>query len=169
MKIGLLGGSFNPAHAGHLYISEVAIRQLGLQQLWWLVSPQNPLKSTTDMMSFEKRFESAQKIARHPKIIVSDIERRLGTQYTADTLSALRRRFRGDKFVWIMGADNLIQLPKWKKWEEIFHFAEIHVFDRAELFYPAVKGIAWARHKDKITYHRIRKIPISSTEIRNNQ
>ncbi|PIR32637.1 MAG: nicotinic acid mononucleotide adenylyltransferase, partial [Alphaproteobacteria bacterium CG11_big_fil_rev_8_21_14_0_20_44_7] len=104
MKIGLLGGSFNPAHAGHLYISEVAIRQLGLQQLWWLVSPQNPLKSTTDMMSFEKRFESAQKIARHPKIIVSDIERRLGTQYTADTLSALRRRFRGDKFVWIMGA-----------------------------------------------------------------
>ena len=166
MKIGLLGGSFNPAHSGHLHISKIALAKLGLTQLWWLVSPQNPLKSTDDMMDFTLRYDHALAIANHPKIKVSAIEAEFQTQYTADTIARLRQKDPRYKFVWIMGADNLIQLPQWKKWEEICQQVPIHVFDRDEYFFKAMAGKAIAKHGDKITYHIIRKNPLSSTEIR---
>src|SRR6202042_893653 len=103
-RIGLLGGSFNPAHAGHLHISLEALKQLKLDQVWWLVSPQNPLKSTNDMAEYQARFASAKKITRQEKkIIVSDFEEQHGLQFTYATLAALKKRYPSVKFVWIMG------------------------------------------------------------------
>ena len=119
LVIGLLGGSFNPAHGGHLYVSLTAMRQLGLDYVWWLVSPGNPLKDGHAMAPFEKRLAGARAIARHPRLIVSEIERQLGTRYTIDTVAALQRRFPGVRFVWLMGSDNLENFHLWRKWEAI--------------------------------------------------
>ena len=115
-RIGLLGGSFNPAHAGHRYISTEALRRLDLDEVWWLVSPQNPLKSQSGMAPFSQRLSHAASVARHPRIRVSAIEAEMGTRYTADTLAMLVRRFPAARFVWLMGADNLMQIPKWRDW-----------------------------------------------------
>lgn len=169
MKIGLLGGSFNPAHEGHLHISKVALKKLGLDQLWWLVSPQNPLKSSDDMMDFALRMDHAGAVAGEtPKIKVLGIEVELNTRFTADTIHKLRLRYPYYEFVWLMGTDNLIQLPQWKKWKEICEQVEIHVFDRNEDFHRAVRGKAMMQYKDRINYHYIRKNPLSATEIRKN-
>jgi nicotinate-nucleotide adenylyltransferase len=145
MRIGLLGGSFNPAHEGHRHISLLALKYLHLDELWWLVSPQNPLKSTNDMAPFAERLASAHAMARHPRIRVSDIESRLHTRYTADTLHALRSRFPQTRFVWIMGADNLAQIPRWERWTEIFNTVPIAVFDRATYSFRALAGKAAQR------------------------
>ena len=145
MRIGLLGGSFNPAHEGHRHISLLALKYLHLDELWWLVSPQNPLKSTNDMAPFAERLASARAMARHPRIRVSDIESRLHTRYTADTLHALRSRFPHTRFVWIMGADNLAQIPRWERWTEIFNTVPIAVFDRATYSFRALAGKAAQR------------------------
>ena len=112
-RVGLLGGSFNPAHGGHLHISRLALQRLDLDEIWWLVSPQNPLKPTAGMAPFEERLRYAAEIAAADRRIrVTDIEARLGpTTYTADTLKALRRRFPRTRFVWLMGGDNLAQIP----------------------------------------------------------
>lgn len=131
LRIGLLGGSFNPAHKGHRHISLLALKHLALDELWWLVSPQNPLKPAAGMASFDERFKGAAAMARHPRIRVTDIERRLGTRYTADTLAALAARFPRTQFVWIMGADNLRQIASWKDWPAIFRTVPVAVFDRA--------------------------------------
>lgn len=130
MRIGLLGGSFNPAHDGHRHISLVALRRLGLDRVWWLVSPQNPLKARAGMAALDRRLERARAVASHPRIVVTDIERKLGTQYTADTLKALIQRFPGVFFVWMMGADNLIGFTRWKRWTEIVETVPIAVIDR---------------------------------------
>ncbi len=130
ITVGLLGGSFNPAHKGHVYISELALKKLGLDQIWWLVSPQNPLKSTKGMAPMEKRVDSAQKIARHGKIRITTLETRLGTRYTADTLEALKRRYPNIRFIWIMGADNLESFHRWKDWQAIFGSHRIAIFHR---------------------------------------
>ena len=130
LRIGLLGGSFNPAHEAHRAMSLYALKRLGLDQVWWLVSPQNPLKSHKTMASFKARFDKAKKVASHPKIKVSDIEAQLGTRYTFDTLCQLRQRFANTQFVWLMGADNLQQMPIWYKWSEIFHSIPVAVFRR---------------------------------------
>jgi nicotinate-nucleotide adenylyltransferase len=119
MRIGLLGGSFNPAHDGHLHIARTALKRLRLDQVWLLVSPGNPLKPATDMMTLSKRLVSARGIADGRRIIATDIERHLHTRYTADTLAALHRRFPRAHFVWLMGADNLVQLPHWRHWLRI--------------------------------------------------
>lgn len=145
MRIGLLGGSFNPAHEGHRHISLLALKHLHLDELWWLVSPQNPLKPTNDMAPFAERLASARAMARHPRIRVSDIESRLHTRYTADTLHALRTRFPQTRFVWLMGADNLAQIPRWERWTEIFQSVPIAVFDRATYSYRALAGKAAQR------------------------
>jgi nicotinate-nucleotide adenylyltransferase len=131
LRVGLLGGSFNPAHQGHLHVSLMALRHLDLDQVWWLVSPQNPLKPTNGMAPFRQRFASARAEARHPRIIVSDLERRLGTRFTSDTLAALGRRYPDTRFVWLMGADNLGQIHRWQHWRSIFESTAIAVFDRA--------------------------------------
>jgi nicotinate-nucleotide adenylyltransferase len=116
MRIGLLGGSFNPAHEGHLHIATMALKRLRLDQVWLLVSPGNPLKEAHGMRSLAERRRSAQGIADGRRIIATDIEQYLHTRYTFDTLRALKRRFPCAKFVWLMGADNLAQFPRWHGW-----------------------------------------------------
>lgn len=128
-KIGLLGGSFNPAHEGHRHISLIAMRRLGLDEVWWLVSPQNPLKPSADMAPFEERFQSAEQMARHPRIKVSDLESRLGTTYTADLIKQLHSKG-GGNYVWLMGGDNLMQVDRWKNWRTIFDTVPVAVIAR---------------------------------------
>jgi len=137
-RVGLLGGSFNPAHEGHLHISLLALDHLALDELWWLVSPQNPLKSTDGMAAYEARLAGAHELADDPRIVVSDMERRLVTRYTADTLRALNKRFPRTNFVWVMGADNLAQISSWRNWTTIFEAVPIAVFDRPTYSYGAL-------------------------------
>ncbi|HXZ68221.1 MAG TPA: nicotinate-nucleotide adenylyltransferase, partial [Alphaproteobacteria bacterium] len=113
LRIGLLGGSFNPAHAGHLAISLAALEVLKLDRVVWLVSPQNPLKGAHDMADYAARLEAARHAADHPRIIVSDFEARLARPYTIDTITALKARYRAVRLVLLIGADNLVQLPRW--------------------------------------------------------
>lgn len=131
LRIGLLGGSFNPAHDGHRHLSLYAQTRLQLDQVWWLVSPQNPLKTARGMAPLRERLTHARLVARHPRIRVTDIETRLNSRYTVDTLAKLKRRFPRHRFVWLMGADNLHQLPDWKHWEQIMGAVPVAVFDRA--------------------------------------
>jgi nicotinate-nucleotide adenylyltransferase len=130
LKIGLLGGSFNPAHSGHLYVSLTALNRLKLDYVWWLVSPGNPLKSNKGMADFEKRLASAQKAARDPRLVVSDVERQLGTRYTADTVKLLQRRFAQVEFVWLMGSDNLESFHLWRDWQAIAQALPVAVVQR---------------------------------------
>jgi len=130
LAVGLLGGSFNPAHAGHRRISELALKRLGLDAVWWLVSPQNPLKPATGMAPFAARLAGARALARHPRIRVSDIEAGLGTRYSVDTIRRLQARHRRCRFVWIMGADNLAQLHAWHRWPELLRIVPVAIFAR---------------------------------------
>jgi nicotinate-nucleotide adenylyltransferase len=127
---GLLGGSFNPAHGGHRAISLNAIEALGLDELWWLVSPGNPLKPKAGMASLPARLGSAQRMARRSPIRATAIEAELGTRYTIDTLKKLVRRYPNRQFIWIMGADNLVQLPQWRDWRGIARLMPIAVIAR---------------------------------------
>ncbi|RDD61114.1 nicotinate-nucleotide adenylyltransferase [Ferruginivarius sediminum] len=130
-RVGLLGGSFNPAHGGHRFVSLQARRRLALDEVWWLVSPQNPLKPTRGMATLADRLASAREvISGHPGLRATTVEAALGTRYTADTLHALRFRFAKVRFVWLMGADNLWQIDHWDRWTEIFHTVPVAVFDR---------------------------------------
>lgn len=170
-KVGLLGGSFNPAHKGHLHISKLALKKLKLDEVWWLVTPQNPLKPAKDMAPLSKRLKSAEDIIASAKkyqdrIIASDMERKLATVYTSDTLQQLKKKFPDVEFIWLMGADNLLQLPKWHHWERIPQLVPIHVFDRGKLYKEAMKCEAITKYPERITYHKIRKNPLSSTFLR---
>jgi nicotinate-nucleotide adenylyltransferase len=139
-RIGLLGGSFNPAHGGHLRITRLALRLLGLDEVWWLVSPQNPLKPDNDMAPYAQRLAGARKLAAGVPIRVSDFEARVNSRFTIDTLRMLRKRHRKTRFVWIMGADNLIQLPRWRRWSDILHTMPVAVFARPTYSYRALAG-----------------------------
>jgi nicotinate-nucleotide adenylyltransferase len=130
LRIGLLGGSLNPAHVGHLHISETARKRLGLDYVWWLVSPQNPLKSTDETAPIAERLQSARAVAHGSRIVITDIEAQLGTRYTADTLAALQRRFPAVHFVWLMGSDNLKDFHRWRRWNEILRRVPIAVIAR---------------------------------------
>ncbi len=130
LRIGLLGGSFNPAHEGHLHVSQVALSRLGLDYVWWLVTPQNPLKDEAGMAPLADRVRRARAVARHPRIVVTDIERALGTQFSIDTLKALQRRFPELCFVWLMGSDNLAIFRRWRHWQEIAARVPIAVVQR---------------------------------------
>jgi len=141
-RVGLLGGSFNPAHEGHLHVSRLAIARLRLDAVWWLVSPQNPLKAAAGMAPFAARLDGARQMARDPRILVSDIEARSGTRYTVDTLRLLVSAFPRRRFVWLMGADNLVQLPQWREWRTIPRLLPIAVFDRAPYSTRALAGEA---------------------------
>jgi nicotinate-nucleotide adenylyltransferase len=145
LKIGLLGGSFNPAHQGHLHASEIALKRLGLDFVWWLVSPQNPLKPVTGMAPFDRRFGAARALVGNPRILVTDIERSLRTRYTIDTLGALKSRFPGVAFVWLMGSDNLSDFTRWHRWAEIFHTVPIAVIARPGTALAARASPAMAR------------------------
>jgi nicotinate-nucleotide adenylyltransferase len=143
--VGLLGGSFNPAHDGHRHIAELALRRLGLDQVWLLVSPGNPLKPTAGMAPLAARLASARRIADGRHIVATAIERPLGTRYTVATLAALRRRFPRVRFVWLMGADNLAQLPRWNRWAEIGRFTRMAVLPRPGYNHRALAGRAARR------------------------
>ena len=129
-RIGLLGGSFNPAHAGHRRISVGALERLGLDELWWLVSPQNPLKVAAGMAPLAARLASARAAARPPRIRVMAGEAELGTRFTVDTVAALQRRHPRHRFIWLMGADNLGQLNRWRDWRGLARRVPIAVFAR---------------------------------------
>src|SRR5262249_1769433 len=145
LRIGLLGGSFNPAHDGHLHISRAALRWLGLDQVWWLITPQNPLKSRKDMAALDRRLARAQTIAAEPRVIATDVERKLGTTRTAATLRRLRQHYPRLEFVWLMGADNLWQVPRWWRWTAIFRTVRVAVFPRAPYSYRARANLAAQR------------------------
>lgn len=127
--VGLLGGSFDPAHAGHAHITREALKRFGLDRVWWLVSPGNPLKPEGPA-PLAQRMAAARALMRHPRVTVSDIEARLGTRYTAETLGALRARYPGVRFVWLMGADNLAQFHRWESWQEIAESVPVGVIAR---------------------------------------
>ena len=180
-RIGILGGSFNPAHDGHLHVSQAALKTLQLDQVWWLVSPQNPLKSRQTMAPLAKRLSRACAVAADRRIVVSDLEGKLGTTRTALTLSRLKQRYPAIRFVWLMGADNLAQCPRWWRWTRIFHTARVAVFDRSPYSYGALAGAAakrfaqartgrpsaiWRRQLPAWTYIAIRRHPASATALR---
>ncbi len=146
-RIGLLGGSFNPAHGGHRRISVAALAQLGLDEIWWLVTPQNPLKPVVGMAPLAARLASAAATARHPRIHAVAVERELGTTYTVDTIAALQRRFPASRFIWIMGADNLAQFHRWHDWRGLARRVPIAVFARPgySLDGLGAPAMAWLR------------------------
>lgn len=130
MKVGLYGGSFNPAHDGHAHVAETAKRRLGLDRVIWLVSPQNPLKSRDETADLSERIAGAESMAHGPGMIVSAVETKLGSNYTIDTIRALKARFPGVHFVWIMGADSLATFHRWKGWTQIMHEVPVAVVSR---------------------------------------
>ena len=144
---GLLGGSFNPAHNGHRRISIHAIEALALDEVWWLVSPGNPLKEKAGMAALPIRYASARRAARRLPIRVSAIERELGSPYTYDTLLALTRRYPKRRFIWLMGADNLAQFHRWKDWRKIAALVPIAVIPRPgyDGHARAARAMGWLR------------------------
>jgi len=182
-RIGLLGGSFNPAHRGHRRISAFALRALGLDEIWWMVSPGNPLKPVEGMAPLAARVASAQRMSRGLPIRVTAIERDLGTRYTVDTLGALVKRYPKKRFIWLMGADNLGQFHRWRDWRTIARTVPIAViarpgYDRAA---RAAVAMGWLRafvHPARQTLHwtswsppalvllRFRPDPTSATRLR---
>lgn len=145
IRVGLLGGSFNPAHGGHLHISLEALKRLGLDQVWWVVSPQNPLKKSDGMAGFEHRLAAARVAAHDPRIRVTDIEHRLRMTKTARTLERLRDALPDIDFVWLMGADNLLQIHRWHRWHKIFMTVPVAVFARPSYDSRALAGVAAKR------------------------
>jgi len=183
MRIGLLGGSFNPAHAGHVEISLTALKRLGLDQVWWVVTPGNPLKRSSKLLGVSQRVEAAKKIANHPRIAVTGFPGEKGPPYTVDLLTELKRRHPAVSFVWLMGADNLAEFHRWRSWQRIFETTPIAVLDRPGFRLKARASQAATRfqefHVDEsdaqglarmtppawtIITHRLS--PLSSTEIR---
>ncbi len=151
MRIGILGGSFNPAHVGHLHFARTALRRLRLNQVWLLVSPGNPLKDANTLAALPARLASAARIADGRRIIATDIERHLSTRYTLDTLRALRTRFPRARFVWLMGADNIVQFPRWRGWRGIARTTPFAIlprpsYNRVALAGQAARLLAHARH-----------------------
>ena len=147
-RIGLLGGSFNPAHTGHRHISLHALRTLGLDEVWWLVSPGNPLKEEArDMAPFAARLASAARLARRARIRVSDFEQRAGTRYTVDSVTALKRRFPKHDFIWLLGSDTLPNFHKWRDWRGLARELPIAVIPRPgyDSAAHAARAMGWLR------------------------
>lgn len=183
-RIGLLGGSFNPAHKGHLHIARIAMKQFGLDAVWWLITPQNPLKNTTDMAPYDVRFASVEHIIKDdPEMIATHLEAELGTTYTYDTVLHLKKAFPDTDFIFICGMDNAVIFHKWDQWQDLIREIPIAFAARTEMDVPAQNsplrifdgvphyeetmgkktdlakaGIYWLRHTPEMD--------ISSTEIR---
>ncbi|MHB2209411.1 nicotinate-nucleotide adenylyltransferase [Methylobacterium sp. CM6257] len=184
MRIGLYGGSFNPAHPGHRHVTLMALRRLGLDRVWWLVSPGNPLKSRSALPPVEVRCAQARRIAHHPRIAVTGIEAALGVRFTVQTLRHLTRRCPGVHFVWIMGADSLSTFHRWKGYAAIARLVPIAVVDRpgytmTPLSARAARRLAGARIPERAASTLALRSPpawtflhgprshLSSTQIRN--
>ncbi|WP_044415654.1 nicotinate-nucleotide adenylyltransferase [Rhodopseudomonas palustris] len=150
MRIGLLGGSFNPPHQAHRAISLFALKRLQLDRIWWLVSPGNPLKDAAGLRELDDRAAAARAMAHDPRIVVSCLESVIGTRYTHDTIHYLRRHCPAARFVWIMGADNLAQFHRWQGWQRIAAEVAIAVIDRPPTSFralaaPAARALARSR------------------------
>ena len=150
MRVGLFGGSFNPAHEGHLHVAETAMQRLELDRIVWMVSPQNPLKDAAQTAPLAARMASARAMARAPGMVVSDVETRLGTVWTIDTLRALTDRYPGVRFVWVMGSDNLASFHHWRGWTDIMRLMPVAVVARPGSLLdsrtaPAAARFAFAR------------------------
>jgi nicotinate-nucleotide adenylyltransferase len=162
MKVGLFGGSFDPAHDGHAHVAETALKRLGLDRVWWLVSPQNPLKPKSS--PFDRRVQSARAQAHGPKMVVTDLEQRLGCSFTYETLRELKRLYPGVSFFLIMGADNLANFRKWRNWREVAEAVPVVVVSRpgagANLRVRAPRGwvhLSARHHTDSSTALRAAK------------
>ena len=181
-RIGLLGGSFDPPHKGHVYISIEAKKLLQINEIWWLVTPQNPLK-ISEPATYQERIKNCKEISKDKPILIKEIEKKINSKYTYQTLDYLLNHYTNIKFFWIMGADNLINFHKWQKWRQIFKEISIVVFKRHGYNKQALKSIACKTFSNyRINSHQInknnfiklpswtwvdnREIKISSTEIR---
>ena len=181
-RIGLLGGSFDPPHKGHIYISIEAKKLLQINEIWWLVTPQNPLK-ISEPATYQERIKNCKEISKDKPILIKEIEKKINSKYTYQTLDYLLNHYTNIKFFWIMGADNLINFHKWQKWRQIFQEVSIVVFKRHGYNNQALKSIAYKtfnnyrinflqinkNHFNKLpswTWIDNREIKISSTEIR---
>jgi nicotinate-nucleotide adenylyltransferase len=184
MRIGLLGGSFNPPHEAHRAISLFALKRLNLDRVWWLLTPGNPLKDHNGLRTLAERAEAARAVAADPRIDVSCLEAVIGTRYTVDTITHLRRRISGVRFVWIMGADNLAQFHRWQDWRRIASQVPLAVIDRPPqsfraLAAPAAQALARYRlpenqaaslpdqHAPAWVFLTGMKLNLSSTGLRN--
>lgn len=160
MKIGIFGGSFNPPHEAHRAASMLALKKLGLDRVWWLVTPGNPLKETSRLPPLERRIQDARKIAADPRIEVTGVEAELGSRYTFDTVTKLRRRRPGVDFVFIVGADNLAQLHRWQRWKTLLRRIALAVVDRPEFELSSLAApAAVAFNRFRISENRARMIP----------
>ena len=181
-RIGLLGGSFDPPHKGHIYISIEAKKLLQINEIWWLVTPQNPLK-ISEPATYQERIKNCKEISKDKPILIKEIEKKINSKYTYQTLDYLLNHYTNIKFFWIMGADNLINFHKWQKWRQIFQEVSIVVFKRHRYNNQALKSIAcktftnYRIHSHQINNNHFNKLPswtwidnreikISSTEIR---
>jgi nicotinate-nucleotide adenylyltransferase len=156
--VGLLGGSFNPAHEGHRHVAELALRQLRLNQIWLLVSPGNPLKPVDGMAPLADRLAGAVRIGDGRRVVATGIEAALGTRYTVDTLRVLLRRFPRVRFVWIMGADILEQFPHWRRWTDIARHLPLVVLPRPRYTNRALAG--QAAHRLRAARRPVREAPL---------
>ena len=152
MRVGLFGGSFNPAHEGHAHVAQTALARLGLHRVVWLVSPQNPLKPAGDTAPLAERMAGAARLARGPRMIVSDAEAKLGSRYSLDTIRLLKARRRGVHFVWVMGADSLAGFHRWKGWTQIFREVPVVVVARPGATLKALTSPAARRFGRALTY-----------------
>lgn len=142
MTIGLFGGSFNPPHAGHLNASKQALIRLGLHQVWWMVTPGNPLKDHSELAPLRARVQAAQNLAHNPRIVVTALETLLTTSYTAASIQAILERYPAVRFVWLMGADNLAQFHQWHRWQDIAMQIPMAIIDRPASHYQALSSPA---------------------------
>lgn len=183
MRVGLYGGSFNPAHEAHRAASLLALKRLRLDRVWWLVTPGNPLKDNQALPPLGRRLAQARAVANHPALLPTGLEAGLGTRFSHDTVAALVRRFPQVHFVWLMGADNLASFQRWQRWKELAALLPIAVIDRPGCTFPAVAGPAagalarWRRPESEagalatmrppawVFLHGL-KSPVSSTRIR---
>ncbi|SCM77940.1 putative nicotinate-nucleotide adenylyltransferase [uncultured Pleomorphomonas sp.] len=183
MRVGLYGGSFNPPHRGHAHVGRLALQRLGLDRIWWLVSPGNPLKSTDGLPDVGQRLAAVRRVANHPRAVVTDLEARLGTRYTIDLVRRLKALRPHVRFVLVIGADNWATFHRWGGWREIARMVPIAVVDRpgatfAALASPAARTFAGARvaERDGLLLPDLVppawifiagvKVPLSSTDLR---
>lgn len=141
-RIGLFGGSFNPPHSGHRLVAETALKRCALDQVWWLVTPGNPLKEHGGLAPLEERMEAARQLARHPRMKVTAFEALIGTTYSASLLARLRETRPQLQFAWVMGADNLMTFHRWRAWRSILDSVPVIVVDRPEASFAALKSVA---------------------------
>ncbi|GEO85806.1 putative nicotinate-nucleotide adenylyltransferase [Ciceribacter naphthalenivorans] len=183
MVVGLFGGSFNPPHQGHALVAEIALRRLGLDQLWWIVTPGNPLKSHGNLAPLGERLKKCEALAEDPRIKVTAFEQTLGTSYTAKTLDYVKARNRNARFIWVMGADNLASFHRWQRWQHIATTFPIAVIDRpgSTLAYLSSKmartfdyarideddaGVLWKKKAPAWTFIHGPRSTLSSTALR---